>query len=149
VSNYAKTGFLYDGEDAVVIGPETVNGTGQVYLDADAVRFLSNAQARELGRALIEAAEYAEAVQNEKENWPLGSAPKSVLSVEWTDPQWRAAGPDGDPDTRCGAAHRTEHHGVARCSRGQGHVGVHAGHADDGTSCQWPERPVGSEEKTT
>jgi hypothetical protein len=61
----------------------------------------------------------------------------------------RAAKADGDPDTMCGASHRTEHHGVARCSRGQGHTGVHAGHADDGTTCQWPARPVSSEETST
>jgi hypothetical protein len=91
VSNYAYAGILGEDDRAVIIGPETVNGTGQVYLDADAVRFLSNAQARELARKLIEAAEYAKAVQAEKENWPGGSAPKSVLDVAWTDPQWRAA----------------------------------------------------------
>lgn len=45
---------------------------------------------------------------------------------------------DGDPDTRCGDPYRTEHHGVARCSRGLGHPGIHAGHADDGTPFQWP-----------
>lgn len=44
---------------------------------------------------------------------------------------------DGDPDTRCGDPYRTEHHGVARCSRGLGHAGIHAGHADDGTTFQW------------
>lgn len=49
-----------------------------------------------------------------------------------------ATDPDGDPDTRCGDPYRTEHHGVARCSRGLGHAGIHAGHADDGTTCQWP-----------
>ncbi|WP_225840299.1 ribbon-helix-helix domain-containing protein [Streptomyces sp. NK08204] len=56
------------------------------------------------------------------------------------------AATNGDPDSMCGAAHRTEHHGVARCSRGHGHPGVHTGHADDGTRHQWPERPASSEE---
>lgn len=142
MSNYAYAGILGDPGRAIV-GPETVNGTGQVYLCADDLCFLSNEEARELAAALITAADYAKAVQNEKENWPGGRPPKSVLDVAWTDPDWRAAGPDGDPDSMCGAAHRTEHHGVACCSRGHGHVGDHAGHADDGTPCRWPaeERP--------
>lgn len=134
MSNYQYVGVLGDN---ATIGPETVNGTGQVYIQADELCFLTNEEARELGRALIEAADYAKAVQNEKANWPGGRPPRSVLNIVWTDPAWRAAGPEGDPDTACGAAHRTEHHGIARCSRGQGHVGVHAGHADDGTTCRW------------
>lgn len=142
MSNYAYASILGEGDRAVIIGPETVNGTGQVYLDADAVRFLSNAQARELGRKLIEAAEYAKAVQDEKENWPGRSATKSVLDVAWTDPGWRAAGPDGDPDTRCGDGYRpdpqsTSPRSVARCTRGLGHVGVHAGPDFDGAPHQW------------
>lgn len=136
MSNYQYADVLGDPGRAV-IGPETVNGTGQVYIQADDLCFLSNAEARELGRALIEAADYAQAVQSEKENWPGGRPPKSVLDIAWTDPQWRAAGPDGDPDTACGAARRTEHNGVARCSRGHGHAGGHAGHAFDGTPWQW------------
>lgn len=48
---------------------------------------------------------------------------------------------DGDPDTRCGDPYRTEHHGVARCSRGLGHAGIHAGHADDGAPMQWQPEP--------
>ena len=139
MSNYAYASI--PSNDSVIVGPETVNGTGQVYLHADDLCFLTNEQARELGHALIEAAEYAEAVQNEKENWPGRRPPKSVLDVAWTDPQWRSAGPDGDPDTACGASHRTEHHGVARCSRGQGHIGVHTGHAHDGTVNRWESAP--------
>ncbi len=148
MSNYAYSGILGEGDRAVTIGPETVNGTGQVYLDADAVRFLSNAQARELGRKLIEAAEYAKAVQGEKENWPGRVPAKSVLDVAWTDPSWRSAGPEGDPDTRCGDSHRPDPQSisprsVARCTRGLGHVGVHAGPDFDGAPYQWPaeERP--------
>lgn len=91
MSNYAKVGFLHAGERAVVVGPETVNGTGQVCLDADSVRFLTNAQARELAAVLIEAADYSEAVQKEQEEWPLGRAPNSVRAFEWTDQAWRAA----------------------------------------------------------
>jgi hypothetical protein len=98
MSNYDKTGFLHDGDEAVVIGPETTNGTGEVYLDADPVRFLSNEQARELGTALIEAADYAKAVQAEMEKWPVGRPPNSVRRFEWTDPGWRtAAGPAAQP----------------------------------------------------
>jgi hypothetical protein len=103
VSNYSRAGFLSDGDQAVIIGPETVNGTGQVYLDADPVRFLSNEQARELGRALIEAADYAQALREEMEEWPLGSAPASVRRYEWTDPGWRVAAgaaPMEQPDQR-------------------------------------------------
>ena len=89
MSNYDRIGFLSDGDDAVTIGPETINGTGRVYLDADSVRFLSNAQARELGAALIEAADYAKAVQDEMEECPIGRPPGSCRRFEWTDPQWR------------------------------------------------------------
>lgn len=75
-------------------------------------------------------------------NWPGGRPPKSVLDVAWTDPQWRSAGPEGDPDTRCGDAHRpapqsTSPRSVARCARGLGHVGVHAGPDFDGAPHQW------------
>jgi hypothetical protein len=141
VSNYQYASIL--GDNAVV-GPETVNGTGQVYLHADDLCFLTNDEARELGRALIEAADYARAVQGEKENWPGRSASKSVLDVAWTDPQWRSAGPEGDPDTRCGDAHRpdpqsTSPRSVARCTRGLGHVGVHAGPDFDGAPHQWEQ----------
>lgn len=58
-----------------------------------------------------------------------------MLADDISPPAARTA--DGDPDTRCGASHRTEYHGVARCSRGQGHTGTHAGYADDSTHCQW------------
>lgn len=88
MSNYAREGVL-NGE--VIVGPETVNGTGQVYLNAEAVRFLSNEEARTLITALIEATDYAEKLQQEMEEWPLCSAPVSVRSYEWTDPQWRMA----------------------------------------------------------
>lgn len=103
MSNYDKLGFLYDDDRAVMIGPETVNGTGQVYLDADSVRVLTNAQARELAAALVEAADYAEAVQAEKEDWPLGRPPNSVRAFEWSDPAWRTAKPDTPPDEGSGA----------------------------------------------
>jgi hypothetical protein len=144
MSNYAYTSL--PGNDSAILGPETVNGTGQVYIQADDICFLTNEEARELGRALIEAADYARAVQDEKENWPGGRPPKSVLDVAWTDPQWRSAGPEGDPDTRCGDAYRpdpqsTSPRGVARCARGQGHVGVHAGYDFDGRSHQWGVTP--------
>jgi hypothetical protein len=142
VSNYAYASV--PGNDSAIVGPETVNGTGQVYLHADDLCFLSNEEARELGRALIEAADYAKAVQNEKENWPGGGPPKSVLDVAWTDPQWRSAGPDGDPDTACSASHRpdprsTSPRSVARCTRGCGHCGAHAGADFDGRSYQWED----------
>lgn len=87
MSNYAY-GDVLDG--AVTIGPETVNGTGQVYLYAEDTPILSNERARELAAALIAAADYAKAVQEEKENWAGGRPPKSVLDVPWTDPQWRS-----------------------------------------------------------
>lgn len=47
-------------------------------------------------------------------------------------------GSDGDPDTRCGKPFRTEYHGIASCSRGLGHSGMHHGHADDGAELRWP-----------
>lgn len=144
MSNYAYASV--PGADSAIVGPETVNGTGQVYIQADDLCFLSNEEARELGRALIEAADYAKAVQNEKENWPGGRPPKSVLDVTWTDPRWRSAGPDGDPDTRCGDAHRpnpssTSPRDVARCARGLGHVGLHSGFNFDGAPYQWEATP--------
>lgn len=148
MSNYAYANILGNGDRAVIVGPETVNGTGQVYLNADSFGPLGNEEAIKLGRAVIEAAEYAKAVRDEKENWPGARPAKSVLDVAWTDPGWRAAGPDGDPDTRCGDAHRpdpqsTSPRSVARCTRGLGHAGVHAGHDFDGAPHQWPaeERP--------
>lgn len=58
-----------------------------------------------------------------------------MLADEINPPAAPAA--DGDPDTMCGASHRAGHHGVARCSRGQGHDGAHSGYAYDGASCQW------------
>lgn len=64
------------------------------------------------------------------------------------------AAKDGDPDTRCGDAYRpapqsTDTRSVARCTRGQGHPGEHAGPDFDGRPYRWPERPAGSEEKST
>jgi hypothetical protein len=142
VSNDAYASILGDGERAVIVGPETVNGTGQVYLYADAVGFLSNEQARELGTALIAAADYAQAVREEMEEQPLGMPPDSVRRFEWTDPAWRAAGPDDDPGARCDASHRTEYHGVARCQRGQGHTGNHWGAAETHPGpYQWEDTP--------
>ncbi|MFJ1667373.1 hypothetical protein ACIOK4_13490 [Streptomyces bottropensis] len=143
MSNYQYVGVLGDN---ATIGPETVNGTGQVYIQADELCFLSNGEARELGRALIEAADYAKAVQDEKANWPGGRPPKSVLDVAWTDPAWRVAGSEGDPDTRCGDAYRpdsqsTSPRSVARCTRGLGHVGMHVGCDFDGAPHQWEPTP--------
>lgn len=89
MSNYQYAGIL--GGNAVV-GPETVNGTGQVYIQADDLRFLSNAEARELGRALIEAADYAAAVRDEMEERGGAAVPGGLASrFEWTDPAWRDA----------------------------------------------------------
>jgi len=87
VSNYAYASIL--GDDGAIVGPETVNGTGQVYLHADDLCFLTNEEARELGAALIAAADYAKAVREEMEEQPLGMPPDSVRRYEWTDPAWR------------------------------------------------------------
>lgn len=104
MSNYDKVGFLHDDDRAVLVGPETINGTGEVYLDADPVRVLTTAQARELAAALTGAADYAEAVQREMEDWPLGRPPNSVRAFAWTDPAWRTAGQSyGPPDEKSGA----------------------------------------------
>jgi hypothetical protein len=97
VSNYDRAGFLYDDDRAVVIGPETVNGTGEVYLNADAVSALTATQARELAAALVEAADYAEAVQAQMGEWPIGRPPNSVLAFAWTDLAWRTALESGEP----------------------------------------------------
>lgn len=72
MSDFAKAPVL--GGQAMV-GPETSNGTGQVYLDASAVRFLSNAEARELAAALIEAADYAAARVTGLGEGPCGRSP--------------------------------------------------------------------------
>lgn len=89
MSNYQCADVL--GGNAVV-GPETVNGTGQVYIQADDLCFLTNEEASELGRALIEAADYAKAVQAEMEERGGGAVPDGLASrFEWTDPAWRDA----------------------------------------------------------
>lgn len=64
MSNFAKESHL-DGR--AILGPECVNGTGQVYLDVPSPAHLSNAEARELAAALVEAADYASARQAEEE----------------------------------------------------------------------------------
>lgn len=90
MSNYQYAGVLSDN---ATIGPETVNGTGQVYIQADELCFLSNEEARELGRALIEAADYAAAVRDEMQERGGGAVPGGLASrFEWTEPAWRAAG---------------------------------------------------------
>lgn len=89
MSNYQHAEFL--GGNAVV-GPETVNGTGQVYIQADDLCFLSNDEARELGRALIEAADYAQAVRDEMQARGGAAVPGGLVSrFEWTDPTWHDA----------------------------------------------------------
>ncbi|MGJ5831416.1 hypothetical protein [Streptomyces ossamyceticus] len=89
MSNYQYADVL--GGNAVV-GPETVNGTGQVYIQADDLCFLSNDEARELGRALIEAADYAAAVRDEMQERDGGAVSGGLVSrFEWTDPAWRDA----------------------------------------------------------
>lgn len=91
MSNDAKVYFLAGDDDVVVVGPETINGTGEVHFDTDSHCFLSNEQARELGAALIEAADYAKAIQGEMEELPTGRPPKSVRDFEWTDARWRTS----------------------------------------------------------
>ncbi|MBD0743577.1 hypothetical protein [Streptomyces sp. CBMA152] len=63
MSNFAKDGFV---GDRVILGPEHVNGTGQVYLDVQGPIHLSNAEAREIAAALVEAADYASERQAEE-----------------------------------------------------------------------------------
>lgn len=63
VSDFAKESYL--GGRAIV-GPECVNGTGQVYVDVRGPH-LSNAATRELVAALTDAADYASARQEEEE----------------------------------------------------------------------------------
>lgn len=62
MSDFAKEAHL---GGRVVLGPEVVNGTGQVYVDLRGPAYLSNAEARELAAALTEAADYASARQKE------------------------------------------------------------------------------------
>lgn len=62
MSNFAKESHL-DGR--AIVGPEVVNGTGRVYVDVKGPVELSNAEARELAAALIEAADYARQRQTE------------------------------------------------------------------------------------
>jgi hypothetical protein len=101
VSNFDETTVLRSHDRRVLMGPEVINGTGEVHLIADQIPILTNAQARELAAALIEAADYAEAVRREKEQpvqWPPGTVPDadfppgSVHAYMWNDPTWRTAG---------------------------------------------------------
>ena len=62
MSDFAKESHL--GGRAIV-GPECVNGTGQVYVDVRGPLHLSNAATRELAAALTEAADYARTRQKE------------------------------------------------------------------------------------
>ncbi len=64
MSNFAKESHL--GGRAIV-GPEVVNGSGQVYVALRGPADLSNAEARELAAALIDAADYASQRQAEEE----------------------------------------------------------------------------------
>lgn len=64
MSNFVKESYL-DGR--AIVGPEHVNGTGQVYLNVPGPTHLSNTEARELAAALIEAADYASARQAEED----------------------------------------------------------------------------------
>lgn len=66
MSNYAKDAFL-DGR--AIVGPEVVNGTGQVYLDVPGPTHLSNSDARELAVAIVAAADYAEERRREVDEW--------------------------------------------------------------------------------
>ncbi|MEV5944223.1 hypothetical protein [Streptomyces sp. NPDC051994] len=63
MSNFAKDGYA---GGRVVVGPEHVNGTGQVYLDVNGPTHLSNAEAREVAAALAEATDYASERQAEE-----------------------------------------------------------------------------------
>lgn len=59
MSNYNYES-VFEGDQEVILGYETVNGTGQVYIDADKLpRFLSNEEARELADALMGVADDA------------------------------------------------------------------------------------------
>lgn len=62
MSNFAKEACC---GGRVIVGPEVVNGTGQVYLDALSMMTYSNAEARELAVSIIAAADYAEKRQRE------------------------------------------------------------------------------------
>lgn len=62
MSNFAKEAHL--GGRAIV-GPEVVNGTGQVYVDVPGPTHMSNAEALELAAALLDAADYARQRQTE------------------------------------------------------------------------------------
>lgn len=57
MSNFAKEAYL---NGRAIVGPEVVNGTGEVHLDIPAPIDLSGEEARELAAAIIGAAEYAE-----------------------------------------------------------------------------------------
>lgn len=101
MSNFDKHGVLHSDGRYVLMGPEIINGTGEVSLDASQIPVLTNSQARELAALLIEAADYAEAAQREEEHpaeWPPGAVPdadfppNSVFAYGWTDPAWRTAG---------------------------------------------------------
>jgi hypothetical protein len=95
VSNFDKTRVLYDDDRAVLVGPEIINGTGEVYLDTTKSPVLSNAQARELAAALTEAADFAAAVEREEKERSIRK-PTLAENFEWTDPAWRAPAPS-DP----------------------------------------------------
>lgn len=92
MSNFDKTRVLSRGDHAVLVGPEIINGTGEVYLNATNTPVLSNIQARELAAALIEAADFAAAVEKEEAERAI-RRPTLATDFEWTDPTWRTAAP--------------------------------------------------------
>lgn len=91
MSNFDKTVIVRSGvERRVVIGPEIINGDGTVWLGTSPHGVLSNAQARQVAANLIDAADYAEAVQKEMRH-AGNPAAASLHRFEWTDPAWRTA----------------------------------------------------------
>lgn len=90
MSHFDKAGLMRDGERMILLGPEIINGTGEVYLNAARIPVLTNAQARELAAALVEAADFSAAVQKEEEERHTRE-PRLAEDFTWTDPAWRAA----------------------------------------------------------
>lgn len=101
-----ETVVRVNGDSRVRVGPEIINGTGEVWLATSMDGVLTNDQARHVGAMLIQAADYAAAVQRETAHpvgWPPGTEPTadwppgSVHAYEWTDPAWRTAARPSTP----------------------------------------------------
>jgi hypothetical protein len=64
VSDYAKESYL---GGRVVLGPEVVNGTGEVYLAIPDALHLEGTEARELAAAILDAVDDADSRQHRRD----------------------------------------------------------------------------------